>query len=222
MLGAAILDFDGTLVESVGIKDRAFRTLFADRPDRIDAIMAYHLAHNATVRFDKFRHIVETILGEPYTQARAQQLTDRFSALVRAAIIDCPAVAGLDEFLDTLQPRLPLYLVSVSPEEELIAILRARGLAKRMTGIYSASWKKVDAIRDILQRECIGPESAVFVGDAPEDRRAAEAEGVRFIGRDSGKPLGAGVKIYRDLRGVLADIQADIHEQNRCSRGSRA
>jgi phosphoglycolate phosphatase-like HAD superfamily hydrolase len=211
MLKALILDFDGTLVESVGIKDRAFHTLFAsDYPDRIDEIMAYHLAHNATIRFDKFRHITEAILRERYTAARAKELSDRFSALVAGAIAACPAVEGLDEFLNALQPRLPLYLVSVSPEDELMEILRARELAGRMKGIYSASWSKPDAIRDILRREGVGPEAAIFVGDTPEDRRAAEQTGVCFIGRDSGKPLGAGVPVHRDLRGVLADITGRI------------
>jgi phosphoglycolate phosphatase-like HAD superfamily hydrolase len=207
MLKTVILDFDGTLVESVGIKDRAFHALFAaDYPDRIDEIMAYHLAHNATIRFDKFRHITEVMLGERLTEARANELAERFSALVADAIANCPAVGGLDEFLDTLQPRLPLYLVSVSPEDELLAILRARGLAERMKAVYSASWTKPEAIRDILRREGVGPDAAIFVGDTPEDRRAAEETGVCFIGRDSGKPLGAGVPVYRDLGGVLADI----------------
>ena len=205
---AAIFDFDGTLVESVGIKDRAFHSLFAaDYPAQIDAIMAYHRANNAKVRFDKFRHITETILGERYTEARAADLAQRFNAFVFDAIVACEAVPGLDPLLDELSPRLPLYLVSTSPDDELLAILSARKLAARMRGIYGASWRKTDAFRDILRREGIAASDAIMVGDTPEDRASAEAVGIVFIGRDSGYPLGSCIPIHRDLHGVLRDIR---------------
>ncbi len=202
-LNAIILDFDGTLVESVGIKDRAFRELFAaDHPDRIDDIMDYHLAHNATLRFEKFRHITETILGRPYTEADRERLSNRFSTLVFRAIVDCPKVAGLDDFLADFAGRVPLYLVSMSPDEELWAILRARDLTDTFTRVYAGSWPKETAIRDILSRHGAAPETVVYVGDAPEDRRSAETTGVPFIGRDSGKGLGEGIPVYPDLVGI--------------------
>ena len=44
-LKTIILDFDGTLVESVGIKDAAFEALFSEYPEHLECIMAYHLSH---------------------------------------------------------------------------------------------------------------------------------------------------------------------------------
>ena len=213
-VGVVIVDFDGTLVESVGIKDRAFRGLFAsDYPAHIDVIMDYHLANNATVRFDKFRHVIEVIVGEVYTEERAAQLAARFSELVASEIIACPPVEGLNAFLDTLVGKLPLYLASVTPDEELLSILEARGLARRMTGIYGASWSKVDAICDVLARERLAPSDAIFVGDTVEDQKSATRAGVAFIGRDSGKPFGPDVTIYPDLRGVLGEIISRVGAQ---------
>ena len=57
-----ILDFDGTLVESVGVKDEAFALLFKDFPEHLDDIMQYHISHNATIRFEKFEYIFNNIL----------------------------------------------------------------------------------------------------------------------------------------------------------------
>ncbi len=71
---AIILDFDGTIVESVGIKDQAFEALFDQYPEHFDEIMQYHLAHNATIRFDKFKFIAENILHINYTD----QLSERW------------------------------------------------------------------------------------------------------------------------------------------------
>ena len=62
-----LLDFDGVIIESVGIKDEAFEKLYQNYPKHLTQIMEYHLSHNATIRFIKFRYIVENILNEPYS-----------------------------------------------------------------------------------------------------------------------------------------------------------
>ncbi len=182
-----ILDFDGTLVESVGIKDKAFRELFSDYPEHLDEIMAYHLAHNATVRFIKFKHITEHILGETYTPRREKELSERFSQLVFKQIVDCSFVPGALDFLDYFYGKMSLYLVSISPAEEFNAILKARDLKKYFKDIYAVPWVKVDAINDILIKENITPGEAMFIGDSQEDYDSALAAGVFFIGRDSKK-----------------------------------
>ena len=83
-----ILDFDGVIVESVGIKDRAFYELYqGGHPDHIDAIMSYHLAHNATIRFKKFKYISENILKRTYTLEDERLLSNRFSDLIFKEIV---------------------------------------------------------------------------------------------------------------------------------------
>ena len=48
---------------------------------------------------------------------------------------------------------VPLYLVSMSPGDEFGKILKQRGLTQYFKKVYLSSWKKVDAIDDILRRE---------------------------------------------------------------------
>lgn len=208
ILKAIISDFDGTLVESVGIKDEAFHALYsAEAPERLDEIMAYHKAHNATLRFEKFRYIHREILGRPYDEAERTRLSQRFSELVFDRIVAAPAVTGLNEFLETVG-SLPLYLVSMSPDEELARILAARQLDRRLAGVYPGSWSKPAALQDILDREQIMAEEAVYLGDTDEDRSAAEAVGVRFIGRDSGRPIGGAWPVFPDLTGIVRHLKA--------------
>ncbi len=200
---AVITDFDGTIVESVGIKDEAFRELFSGYPEHLDAIMEYHRAHNAVVRFDKFRHITEIILGERYTPQKEAELGKRFSELVRQRIIACPFVPGARDFLDFFRDKASLYLVSITPAEELTAILHARGLAGYFKDVYAVPWGKADAVNDILAREKIRREEALFIGDTQEDCDAARAAGILFLGRDSGRPFSsAGVLLYKDMTGI--------------------
>ena len=87
-----VLDFDGVIVESVEIKDRAFEILFQGFPTHLGAIMQYHRSHNATIRYEKFKFIYEDILGQPYTEAGANRLSNDFSRIVFDQI--CPLSAG--------------------------------------------------------------------------------------------------------------------------------
>jgi len=114
-----ILDFDGTLVESVDVKTEAFREVFGPYRAALDRIMAYHLAHNGIPRDVKFQHIYERILGIPYDAARREATARRFSELVFDRVVACPFVPGAAAFLERFAGRLPLYVVSASPESEL-------------------------------------------------------------------------------------------------------
>ena len=69
-----VLDFDGVIVESVGIKTEAFRELFRDSP-QVEEIYQYHLANNALSRFEKFPYICENILGRKYTEEMGMEDT---------------------------------------------------------------------------------------------------------------------------------------------------
>ena len=199
-----ILDFDGTIVESVGIKDEAFKTLFTKYPDKLDEITNYHLSHNATIRFEKFRHITKHILNQEYTEELERTLSRKFSDLVFQKIIECPYVHGAKDFLNCFWGRVPLYLASTSPADELDRILTARDIKKYFKNVYAIPWVKTDVIKDILNCEHIYPDEAVFVGDAFEDYRAARETGVHFIGRDSGKFIEkAAISIYPGMKDIL-------------------
>lgn len=201
-----ILDFDGTLIESVGVKDAAFAELFSQYPQWRDEILPYHLENNATIRFEKFRHIVEDILAEEYTPEREAETCDRFAESVYAGLTGCEWVPGAIEALDRLGATAPLYLVSVSPPDELARVLEARGIADRLTGVYAHPWVKTDAFAEILKREGVTPDEAVFIGDTREDAAFAAAAGIPFVGRDSGKPIPDDVPVFADMRGVADHV----------------
>ena len=197
---AIIFDFDGVLLESVDIKDFAFKTLFKDYPEHLEKIMDYHLSNNATVRFEKFRYITENILGKGYDEGTEKNLSKIFSGLVFRSLVDCPFVEGAREILDSFQDNIPIYIASRSPADELDKILETRKLKKYFKKIYAVPWLKQDAIRDIRDRENIAFEDIVFIGDSDEDLQAARSTGVFFIGRDSGKSFHeADIPIFKDM-----------------------
>ena len=186
MIKTIILDFDGVIVESVDIKHHAFRNLLPEYPEFQEQIMAYHLANNAISRYVKFKYIVENILGQQYDSHYEQRLNERFNSFTREQIIKCPFVPGAPEFLPYFSDKLPLYLVSATPLQELKIILEARQLLPYFKRVYEAPTQKGDIIKEILSKEKFSPDEAIYIGDSREDYEAAREAGVIFAARVSG------------------------------------
>lgn len=164
-----ILDFDGTIVESVDIKTDAFRELFRARPESLDRIMAYHLSHNGISRRVKLKYIYEEILGLPYGPDLRAETERRFSELVLTRVMTCPFVPGAQDFLERFAERVPLYVVSASPEIELRRVVEARGLGRYFRGVFGSPTAKLEHARRILFRAAVSASTALYVGDSVED-----------------------------------------------------
>lgn len=206
-----ILDFDGTIVESVDIKTEAFRELFGSYPAMLDRIMAYHLSHNGISREVKFKYIFEQILGRPYDAALREATARQFSALVFDRVVSCPFVPGAQAFLERFAPRVPIYVVSASPHDELIRVIQARHLARYLRGFFGSPEPKRQIVSRILAGEAVRPGAAIYVGDSLEDYRVARELGVSFIGRRNREDLSAvDAPVYPDLLGVADDVAARL------------
>jgi HAD superfamily hydrolase (TIGR01549 family) len=200
-----LLDFDGVIVESVGIKDQAFQKLFQGYIQYLPQIMEYHLSHNATIRFTKFHYITEQILKEPYDEQKEKALSRKFSDLVFENIVQCPFVEGAIKFLEYFSNRVPLYLISMSPEDELSKILEKRGLQKYFQNVYANPTAKSEVFQHIISQKKFSPKDAVYIGDSSEDYQAAEAIGIPFIGRKSGKEFPKGsFPVFNNLDEIRA------------------
>lgn len=206
MFRLIILDFDGVVLESVSVKTGAFRTLFLDEPDQVEEIVDFHIRNGGMSRFDKFRYIYTNILKRDLDQITFDRLSEKFALLVFDAVLNVPFVPGTEGFLERWSHKLPLYIVSATPEHELLEIVRARNLTKYFRKVYGAPRKKADCIREILATTKTSAVEALFIGDALNDLAAARDVGVKFAGRvKEGDPA-----IFQDLPGVEV-VVADLN-----------
>ena len=174
MIRAAVFDFDGVVLESVEIKTIAFRRLFADHPEG-ERIVPYHLANGGISRFRKFQWFYEEVRGEPLTEAESERLGARFSELVLDEVRRCAFVPGARELLERLAPRLPLFVASGTPEDELRGIVAHRELGDLFAGVYGTPPTKAEILRRIMDERGLDPAELVFVGDAMSDFKGAAA-----------------------------------------------
>lgn len=203
---AVVFDFDGVILESLDVKTRAFATLFADEePQAVAKILEHHRANGGVSRFEKFRYAYREVLRRSLGAAEEARLGARFNALVEEAVVAADWVLGAREFLEIHHARLPLFVASGTPEEELWRIVERRGLARYFRGVYGTPETK-DSILGRIARENGWPfRSLLMVGDALNDYHSAAKVGARFAGRvrpGEPNPFPAGVPVLPDLRGL--------------------
>lgn len=183
MLKTIIFDLDGVLLESTEVKTRAFRSLFADAPDHLAEIAAYHEANGGVPRFDKFRYIYAEILRAPLSAERFATLCERYSELCLAEVLAVPLVAGAEAFLRDYHRALSLFVASGTPEDELKEVLDRRGLARYFHGAFGSPASKAEIVGRVLAGWSLEPADTLLVGDSEADLQAAHQYGVPFIGR---------------------------------------
>lgn len=201
-------DFDGVLAESERIKTDAFRVVYADQPAAmIERIIAYHKANAGISRVVKIRHVETAFLGRTVGDADVARLARRYSEAVLDKVIAAPAVPGADAFLAAHKGRLRMFVISGTPEAELLPIVAARGMAEYFDAVRGSPDLKPAIGRDLAARHGIDLARTVFVGDAPTDYHAAHELGCAFIGRvptGAINPFPAGTAIVPDLTGLAA------------------
>jgi len=200
---AIIFDFDGVLVESVDVKTRAFADMYARYGDDVvRQVIDYHLANGGVSRLKKFRYFHEVILKNPLSLQEEKALGETFSNLVKDAVINAPWVPGAFEFLSEFYKKIPLFVASGTPDEEIREIVECKGMNHFFVSVHGTPSTKKDIINRICNTyefDCI---TVMMVGDAITDYDGARSAGVRFVGRCSkGRgPFPPDVEVIKDLK----------------------
>jgi phosphoglycolate phosphatase-like HAD superfamily hydrolase len=211
-LATIVFDFDGTILESAGIKTSAFRDIFARYPEHVDAIVAYHRQNAGMGRIEKLRIIYRDILKAPLSPTDEARLGQEFADYVFERVLACPLVPGALECLTWCAERYQLFVASGVPESELRDIVQRRDLAKLFASVYGSPRNKVQILGDIQREHGWERRQMLMVGDALTDSRAAVLAGTAFVGRVAEGDENIFVDqpnlgVVRDLSELLADLR---------------
>jgi phosphoglycolate phosphatase-like HAD superfamily hydrolase len=179
---AFFFDFDGVLADSLEVKTRAFARLFEPfGPEIVSRVMDHHRRHGGMTRVDKFRHYYAEFLRQPLNEAGMADLCRRFSQLVVDEVVAAPEILGAEAFVQAHYEKLPCFIISATPENELREIVQRRGCARYFREVLGAPRTKKENLELVLGKYGFAPEQCWFFGDAESDYRAAESCGVRFL-----------------------------------------
>lgn len=201
-------DFDGVLVESVEIKNHAFRDLYVEHGgDVVKKVLAYHTEHGGISRVVKIRQCHLAFLGIDLTDEGLNTLAARFAEAVEDLVTACPSVEGAMEMLTAVRKGRWLYIVSCTPEDELQRIVARRGMSPYFHGVFGSPRRKEEIIEAVLARHDVAPGETLFVGDAMTDYWAARNTEVPFVGRVApswSNPFPSGTAVIADMTGLAA------------------
>lgn len=183
-LKCLVFDCDGVLLDSVPVKTRAFARLAEPYgKEAMDRFVMYHTVHGGVSRYRKFDWFFREVLGREIAPAESKAWGDKFVEYALDEVRKCEMIPGALATLQAWQGKLPMYVCSGAPREELETILKERGLAHYFEGIYGSPPAKGELLKEIIrsQPELIADET-LMVGDAITDVDASRAAGALFYG----------------------------------------
>ena len=184
MIKGVAFDFDGVLVESGTLKADAMAKLFEPFGKEVQKkAVDHHIQYGGISRFEKIPYYYKNYLNQTLSEKETQTICEQFSKLVVEGVIKCPQVVGVDSFLR--ENKLPLFIISGTPDQELKHIVEERGMASHFQEVYGSPTKKPVWLRSILKKFDWEAENLLFIGDALSDYEAAMEVKVPFIGRIS-------------------------------------
>ncbi len=200
-------DFDGVLVDSVGIKTEAFEEMFKHfGPEVLHRVLEHHRRHGGISRVDKIQYCHTHFVGEPLSAQDLADWADGYANLVLEKVIEADWVAGAKEFLEEVHRDSLVFVISGTPEDELVSVIRARGIEHYFTEILGSPTRKPEHVRNLLSKYKLPADSCVFIGDALTDYDAARETGLHFIGIQGDITLPADALVLPDCRGLKAAI----------------
>lgn len=196
MYNVYIFDCDGVILDSNGIKSKAFDEILEEAEltkEQQKEALEYHKLNGGVPRIEKFEQIFKkfippAIREEQITLKDLVEILDiSYANKISKQIKECDKVKGIDNMLLSLPKNSYSYVISGAKQSELREALKAHNLTDHFNGIYGAFayepsskpyWlgKILDWIT--LPREDV---KGVFFGDAKLDYETAAEYGFDFV-----------------------------------------
>ena len=184
LVDAIIFDFDGVIANSVDIKTEAFASIYRSFGDQIVEKVVLHHKNNAGVsRFDKFKYYHKEYLGIEINIDEINNLSKEFQNLVLQKVIDAPFINGTLNFLNKFYDKIPMYVISATPNDEICYIVEKKNLSKYFKSVHGSPKDKSYWTSHIINKYYYNPNNMIFVGDGLQDHDAAKNNNLNFVGR---------------------------------------
>lgn len=180
---AILFDFDGVIVDSARLKTQAYAKIYADEdPAKVAQAMRHQQLNGGITRRATLAHFERSFFGRSGDADSVERLATRYAQLVYDPVVACPFIAGAQTLLNRAMGRVDMYLISGTPQEELVEIVRARGLGRFFKSLHGAPTGKSEAFKRILDKGRYKPEQTLAVGDSMTECDAATGLGIPFLG----------------------------------------
>ena len=182
MIKSIILDFDGVILDSNNIKEKAFANLYSIYGKNIrKKVVVYHKKYHGVSRYNKIKYFHEKFLKKKISKSEIETLAKKFSNLVYKKIIKTKFIKGANIFIRNNYNNYDLHISSATPEAELLKICKKRKIKNYFKSINGSPKTKKQHIKNIKQKYKLKANEIVYIGDSYSDFKAASDSNVNFI-----------------------------------------
>ena len=208
--GAVILDLDGTLVDTVEARIRAWLAVFAE-----EGIPATRTQVAPLIGSDG-RFLARTVAGEagmPLADGRDERIDRRSGEIYEGLNRDPRPLPGARELLERLDAVGVRWAIATSSRREQVgASVNALGLASEPTVVDGSNVEHANPEPDLLvlaARELgLAPAACWYVGDSTWDMRAADRAEMLPVAVTAGAAVSAEELRTAGARLVVPDLRA--------------
>lgn len=182
MLKAIIFDFDGVIVDSVGLKSEAFSEIYSKYGSVIkNKVVRHHESNGGISRFEKFKYYHKKFLNKNITSNELEKISNQFSELVVKKVEKADYVEGVINFIQSTLSNKMMFISTATPTEEIKQILIKRNINFFFTKVYGSPEKKESHIKKIMKKYDFKSDELLFIGDSKNDLDASKKMNLDFI-----------------------------------------
>jgi len=183
VIKSIIFDFDGVILDSVGLKSEVFFETFKEfGKDIAKKAVEYHENHGGISRFEKFDYINKKFLNSKLNENDLIILAEKFASIIKKKIFKAPFIKGSYEFISSEHSNYELHIATSTPQNEILDILKKKKIKQYFKQIYGSPLKKTKQVNKILSNSFYKKQEFLLVGDSIEDYKASIDNKVRFLG----------------------------------------
>ena len=178
---AIIWDFDGVIKDSVNLKGEAFKKLFEDQ--KIDIKNKIYKHHNNNGGLSRFKKLQKYLDWSSYENniKNLNLFANKFSNLVVKEVINANYIDGIESYLKGNHNRQKFFLVTATPEEEILKITQELEIFDYFKTIIGYPKTKEEGFELILNESGINNDDFIVIGDSFSEYNAAKKYSLKFV-----------------------------------------
>lgn len=189
------LDFDGVIMDSMALKLDAYCFALAEFGFPREQVRGQQLLYAGLSRSRALPLMFASLGGRLITDAEKDRVLALFSQEDDRLREKMKIKTGALEFLNAARSRMPLVVVTGTPQEAIDETMNFFGLKKFFHEVCGYPPIKSEHLQMQLEKRGLRAEETLYVGDAIQDYKAAHTVGIPFIGIDNGDNPFAGLPL---------------------------